>query len=47
MLCRHHHNAKTARDWDYLMDRDGVCTWISPIGRTYTTYPDSTHDEGG
>ncbi|GAB3747201.1 hypothetical protein GCM10027599_00080 [Yimella radicis] len=43
-LCRHHHDAKTKKHWDYEMSDDGVCTWTSRIGRTYITYPDSVHD---
>ncbi|RYG77933.1 HNH endonuclease [Yimella sp. RIT 621] len=43
-LCRHHHDAKTKKHWDYHMSDDGVCTWTSRTGRTYITYPDSVHD---
>ncbi|GAB3755086.1 hypothetical protein GCM10027599_18410 [Yimella radicis] len=43
-LCRHHHDAKTKKHWDYEMSDDGVCTWTSLTGRTYVTYPDSVHD---
>ena len=43
-LCRHHHDAKTKKHWDYEMSDDGVCTWTSRTGRTYVTYPDSVHD---
>ncbi|TQJ14987.1 hypothetical protein FB459_2504 [Yimella lutea] len=43
-LCRHHHDAKTKKHWDYEMSDDGVCTWTSRTGRTYITYPDSVHD---
>ncbi|MCG8654801.1 HNH endonuclease signature motif containing protein [Yimella sp. NH-Cas1] len=43
-LCRHHHDAKTKKHWDYHMSDDGVCTWTSRTGRTYVTYPDSVHD---
>lgn len=44
-LCKHHHDAKTARHWDYELSRDGVCTWTSPTGRTYVTHPDSAWDD--
>ncbi|GAB3752772.1 hypothetical protein GCM10027599_13220 [Yimella radicis] len=43
-LCRHHHDAKTKKHWDYEMSDDGVCTWTSRTGRTYITYPDAVHD---
>ncbi|RYG77982.1 HNH endonuclease [Yimella sp. RIT 621] len=43
-LCRHHHDAKTKKHWDYEMSDDGVCTWTSRTGRTYVTYPDFVHD---
>ncbi|WP_344910153.1 HNH endonuclease signature motif containing protein, partial [Yimella lutea] len=43
-LCRHHHDAKTKKHWDYHMSDDGVCSWTSRTGRTYVTYPDSVHD---
>ncbi|MCG8655325.1 HNH endonuclease signature motif containing protein [Yimella sp. NH-Cas1] len=43
-LCRHHHDAKTKKHWDYQMSDDGVCTWTSRTGRTYVTYPDCVHD---
>ncbi|MCG8654938.1 HNH endonuclease signature motif containing protein [Yimella sp. NH-Cas1] len=43
-LCRHHHDAKTKKHWDYDTSDDGVCTWTSRTGRTYITYPDSVHD---
>ncbi|GAA3685227.1 hypothetical protein FB459_2334 [Yimella lutea] len=43
-LCRHHHDTKTKKHWDYHMSDDGVCTWTSLTGRTYVTYPDSVHD---
>jgi len=38
-LCRHHHRAKQDTGWSVSMTPDGVCTWTSPSGRTYTTTP--------
>ena len=38
-LCRHHHRAKQATGWSVTMTPDGVSTWTSPSGRTYTTTP--------
>lgn len=38
-LCRHHHRTKQEQHWHVAMTADGVCTWTSPSGRTYTTVP--------
>ena len=38
-LCRHHHRAKHEGRWHVTMTGDGVCTWTSPAGHTYTTHP--------
>lgn len=39
LLCRHHHRTKQEQRWSVRMTPDGVCTWTSPSGRTYITYP--------
>lgn len=38
-LCRHHHRAKHEGGWIVSMTADGVCTWTSPSGRRYLTWP--------
>ncbi|RNI22245.1 HNH endonuclease signature motif containing protein [Flexivirga caeni] len=38
-LCRHHHRAKHETGWKVTMTRTGVCTWTSPSGRKYVTWP--------
>lgn len=38
-LCRHHHRAKHQAGWRLSMTPDGVCTWTSPQGQDYATYP--------
>ncbi|RNI23247.1 HNH endonuclease signature motif containing protein [Flexivirga caeni] len=38
-LCRHHHRAKHEGGWQVVMTRTGVCTWTSPSGREYVTWP--------
>ena len=40
-LCRHHHVLKTETDWNIVNSRDGTLTWTSPLGRTYTTEPET------
>lgn len=37
--CRHHHRAKHEGGWKVSMTPEGVCTWTSPAGHTYTTHP--------
>ncbi len=43
-LCRKHHMFKHHAGWTLTMTTDGTCTWASPLGRTYTTKPTTTHD---
>ncbi|MEO7061926.1 MAG: HNH endonuclease signature motif containing protein [Lapillicoccus sp.] len=43
-LCRKHHMFKHHAGWTLTMTPDGTCTWASPLGRTYTTKPTTTHD---
>ncbi|NHN54882.1 DUF222 domain-containing protein [Calidifontibacter sp. DB0510] len=43
-LCRHHHRLKTDTSWRVTMTDTGVCTWTSPLGRTYVTTPDGPFD---
>lgn len=38
-LCRHHHRTKQSTRWTVTMTPEGICTWTSPTGRTYTTHP--------
>lgn len=38
-LCRHHHRTKQSHGWTITMTPQGVCTWTSPTGHTYTTTP--------
>lgn len=38
-LCRHHHRAKHEGGWRVSMTPEGICTWTSPFGRDYVTYP--------
>lgn len=38
-LCRHHHRAKHEGGWRVVMTPEGICTWTSPSGRDYVTYP--------
>lgn len=39
LLCRHHHRAKTHGGWSVSMTTDGACTWQSPTGRSFLTFP--------
>ena len=39
-LCKHHHQMKTHADWIITAsNRDGSCTWRSPLGRIYQHTP--------
>ncbi|GAA1901083.1 HNH endonuclease signature motif containing protein [Lapillicoccus jejuensis] len=38
-LCVTHHRFKTHTPWTYVLTTDGICTWTSPLGRTYATEP--------
>ncbi|MDX6203438.1 MAG: hypothetical protein QOJ83_2938, partial [Frankiales bacterium] len=38
-LSRFVHRAKTHGDYQLTRDPDGTCTWTTPLGRVYTTYP--------
>ena len=43
-LCRKHHTFKHHAGWRLTMTPDGICTWTTPHGRSYTTYPRTAHD---
>ena len=34
-LCRRHHRLKTHGGWKLESNRDGSCTWTSPVGKKY------------
>ena len=38
-LCRRHHRLKHQTRWRLTMTETGVCTWTSPTGDAYVTYP--------
>nr|WP_307873544.1 MULTISPECIES: DUF222 domain-containing protein [unclassified Frankia] len=46
LLCRHHHQAKHRGGWHLHQPRQGVFTWTSPTGRTYTTDTHKNDEEG-
>lgn len=43
-LCPTHHAFKHHAGWTLTMTPDATCTWTSPLHRTYTTTPTTTHD---
>jgi hypothetical protein len=38
-LCTFHHRLKTFGNWKLKLDADGSCTWTSPTGRQWVTWP--------
>ena len=38
-LCRHHHRMKQQPGWQVAMTPDGVLTWTTPLGDSFTTWP--------
>ena len=38
-LCRFHHRCKTHGGYHLTRDPDGICTWVTPLGRAYQTAP--------
>jgi hypothetical protein len=44
-LCRYHHRAKHEGGWRYRRQPNGIVTWLSPLGHTYRTYPESDDDD--
>jgi len=40
-LCRKHHRLKHHAGWRLTMTPEGICTWTTPTGMDYVTYPRS------
>jgi len=43
-LCTAHHGFKHHAGWHLSMTPDGICTWTSPLHRSYTTHPQDHRD---
>jgi hypothetical protein len=46
-LCRHHHRLKHSPGWRLSSASDGVLTWTTPTGHTFTSRPWQYHDPPG
>jgi len=43
-LCTAHHGFKHHAGWNLSMTPNGICTWTSPLHRSYTTHPQDHRD---
>ena len=43
-LCTSHHGFKHHAGWRLSITPDGICTWNSPLDRSYTTHPQDHRD---